>query len=222
VTISSRPKQLNTSLRLVLTDVACSRGERRLFVGLSFGLDNGEALTVTGPNGVGKTTLLRLIAGFGRPDAGTIALEGTNDAALPQAIHFVGHRDGLKGALSVRENLALAPAFYGGGGASVAEAAARLDLTPLLDLPVAVLSAGQRRRAALARLLAAERPVWLLDEPTAALDAASSGSVGALLGEHVARGGIAIAATHLALGIRARELAFDAAGGHVHAGDRDK
>jgi heme exporter protein A len=205
---------LNIPLRILVSDLACSRGGRRLFGRLGFRLEQGEAMLVTGPNGIGKTTLLRALAGFVRPDAGVIAVEGAGeDAALPQLSHFVGHRDGLKAALTVRENLALAPALLGGAGALVAEAAERLDLLRLLDLPAGVLSAGQRRRTALARLLVARRPVWLLDEPTSALDAASQGAVAKLMAEHVAAGGILIAATHLPLGLpNARDLAFDAAG----------
>ncbi len=209
---------MNTSLRLTVTDLACGRGERLLFEGLNFSLGVGEALVVTGPNGVGKTTLLRAIAGFAPALAGTVALEGAEDGALPRSIHFLGHRDGLKAALSVRENLALAPALLGAGGLDIAEAADKLALSPLLDLPVGVLSAGQRRRAALARLLAAARPVWLLDEPTAALDAASQAMAARLIDAHAAGGGMVIAATHLALGVAARELAFDAAGGHALRG----
>ncbi len=169
-------------------------------------------MLVTGPNGVGKTTLLRALAGFVRPDEGAIQVEG-EDMGLPQLSHFVGHRDGLKAALTVRENLALAPALLGGTGATVMEAAERLDLLRLLDLPAGVLSAGQRRRTALARLLVARRPVWLLDEPTSALDTVSQGAAAALMAEHVAAGGIVIAATHLPLGLpNARDLAFDTAG----------
>jgi heme exporter protein A len=200
---------LNTSLRIFVSDLACSRGERRLFQGLGFMLDSGEAMVVTGPNGVGKTTLLRALAGFVRPDKGSIKLEGTTeDIPMAEASHFVGHRDGLKGALTVRENLELAPALLGSRGIAAGEAAARLNLMPLLDLPVAVLSAGQRRRAALARLLVAERPIWLLDEPTAALDAASSVLVETMLRDHASSGGIVIATTHLPLHLSADELAF--------------
>lgn len=207
---------MNTKLCLTVSDLALSRGERRLVDGLSFSVTGGEALAVTGPNGAGKTTLLRALAGFVRPDAGRIALAGAGpDDDHGTALHFIGHRDGLKGALSLRETLAFAPALMGGNGDPLAHAAGRLALTPLLDLPVAVLSAGQRRRAALARLLVVRRPVWLLDEPTAALDADSTSIVAGLIAEHLASGGIAIAATHLHLGIRARELALDAVGGYA-------
>jgi heme exporter protein A len=204
---------LQSLIRLTVTDLACSRGGRRLFERLSFALGGGEALVVTGPNGVGKTTLIRALAGFVRPDSGAIRLDGTDaETALPQAAHVIGHRDGLRGALTVRENLALAPSLLGGSGASAPDAAERLALGRLLDLPVGVLSAGQRRRVALARLLVAPRPLWLLDEPTAALDAASQEAVAAIMTEHAAKGGIVIAATHLLLGVGARELAFAADG----------
>jgi heme exporter protein A len=206
-------------LRLHVRDLGCSRGERRLFGGLAFAVESGDALVVTGPNGSGKTTLLRIIAGFMPPEAGRVTLEGgPEDMALLHVLHFVGHRDGLKAALTVRENLALAPALLGQQGMPVADAAERLELTRLLDLPVSVLSAGQRRRTALARLLVAERPLWLLDEPTAALDTRSQGLVAAILENHVRAGGMVIAATHLPLGITSAELRFDADGSHAIEG----
>jgi heme exporter protein A len=210
---------LTTPLRLTASNLAAARGGFRLFEGLSFALSGGEALAVTGPNGVGKTTLLRLIAGFIAPEEGSLALEGAGpDAALPESLHFLGHRDGLKGALTVRENLGFAMSLGGEAGEPIAAIADRLNLKRLLDLPTSVLSAGQRRRAAFARLLAVQRRIWLLDEPTAALDAASSELVAGLIRDHLAGGGLAIAATHLPLGVRASELAFDAAGGFVLRG----
>ena len=201
-------------LCLVVDDLACRRGERLLFQRLGFRLGAGEALVVTGPNGVGKTTLLRAIAGFAPPEAGTIRLGGAGeDFGLAQAAHFLGHRDGLRAALTVRENLAFAPALLGEAGFSIEKAARRLDLFRLLDLPVGVLSAGQRRRAALARLLVARRPIWLLDEPTAALDAGSQAEAAAVMAEHAAAGGVVVAATHLPLAVPGlRELAFDSGG----------
>jgi heme exporter protein A len=206
---------LNTSLRLVVRDLACSRSERLLIQGLSFSLGQGEALVVTGPNGAGKTTLLRVLAGFIPQDAGTITLEGMEEGvSLAQSVHFVGHRDGLRAALTVRENLGLAPLLFGQPGASVSDAATQLNLTALLDLPVGVLSAGQRRRTALARLLVSRRPVWLLDEPTAALDTASQAMVAALITAHVEGGGIVVAATHLDLGVKARVLMIGSDGSH--------
>lgn len=204
---------MNKSLRLVVSGLACQRGERLLFEGLDFALRAGEAMALTGPNGVGKTTLLRAILGFLPPLAGQIRLEGGEaEAAVADHAHWLGHRDGLKAALTVRENLAFAAALLGGGDGLAPEAAAeRLALRPLLDLPVGALSAGQRRRAALARLLAAPRPLWLLDEPTAALDAASQALVAGLIADHAAAGGLVLAATHLPLGLAARELRLEAA-----------
>ena len=207
---------LNTSLRLVVRDLACSRSERLLIQGLSFSLGSGEALVVKGPNGAGKTTLLRVLAGFIPHDAGTILMEGMEDGiSLAQSVHFVGLRDALRAALTVCENLELAPLLFGQPGASVVDTATQLNLTALLDLPVGVLSAGQRRRTALARLLVSRRPVWLLDEPTSALDTASQEMLAALITAHVGSGGIAIAATHLNLGLEARELVVQGDGSHV-------
>ncbi len=207
---------MNASLRLVVRDLACSRSEHLLIEGLSFSLGRGEALVITGPNGAGKTTLLRVLAGFIPHDAGTIMLEGVeDDTSLAQSVHFVGHRDGLRGALTVRENLELAQSLFGQPGASVPEAATHLNLTALLDLSVGVLSAGQRRRTALARLLVSRRPVWLLDEPTSALDTASQAMVAALITAHLGSGGIVMVATHLDLGVKARGLAVQGDGSHV-------
>ncbi|MCA0317540.1 MAG: heme ABC exporter ATP-binding protein CcmA [Proteobacteria bacterium] len=197
--------------RLVATDLTCRRGGRTVFHGLSFAASGGEAVQVTGPNGSGKSSLLRLIAGLVPADEGTVALEGGDpEAAIGEQAHYCGHQDAFKPSLTVAENLDFWTAFLGGGG-EVRPALARLGLDHLADLPAGYLSAGQRRRLALARLLTAKRPLWLLDEPTAALDAASQKLLAAIMAEHVAAGGVLLAATHMPLGIAARELALGAA-----------
>ena len=172
-----------------------------VFSGLSFGLAGGELLAVTGPNGAGKSTLLRLVAGLLRPAAGTIGLEPSDDAGLVGQVHYLGHLDALKPCLTVRQNLEFWRRLWAGTDAAAALAAVGLE--DLADLPAGVLSAGQRRRVALARLLVAQRPVWLLDEPATALDAAAEGRLGRLIAGHLAAGGLAIAATHRDLPVRA-------------------
>jgi heme exporter protein A len=188
-------------MRLAVSALHCRRGERVVLSNLSFAVSAGEALAVAGPNGAGKTTLLRALAGLVRPSQGTIKLDGGEaDTTLPEQCHFASHRDPLKAALSVAENLRFWTAFYGGGaGAGISQALAAFGLGALADLPAGYLSAGQRRRLSLARLLAVQRPVWLLDEPTAALDADGQMLLGAAVGAHLAGGGIIVAATHAPL-----------------------
>jgi heme exporter protein A len=198
-------------LRLVATDLTCRRGGRTVFHGLSFAAGAGEAVQVTGPNGAGKSSLLRLVAGLVPADEGSLVLEGGDgEAAIGEQAHYCGHQDAFKPSLTVAENLAFWTSFLGGSG-ETRPALARLGLDHLADLPAGYLSAGQRRRLALTRLLTVPRPLWLLDEPTAALDAASQKLLAAIMAEHVAGGGILIAATHMPLGIAARELALGAA-----------
>jgi len=188
-------------MRLLIEDLACVRGERRLFDSLGFTVAAGEAAVVTGPNGAGKSSLLRLIAGLLWPAGGRILLEGSEgNGPLGASVHFVGHLDGVKGALTVRENLEFTRALLGGEAAATDAALARLGLSTLASLPARMLSAGQKRRLALARLLAAKRPLWLLDEPASALDAEGQETFAALAEEHLARGGIVVAATHTPLG----------------------
>ena len=183
------------------------RGGREVFSGLDFAAAAGEALAVTGRNGSGKTSLLRLIAGLLVPAGGSIALEGGGpEFTLPEQAHYLGHRDALKPALSVAENLAFWRDFLGGEQADPAGALKQVGIDHAADLPAAFLSAGQRRRLSLARLLAVRRPVWLLDEPTTALDAAGQAMFVGLMRDHLARGGLIVAATHAALGVEAREL----------------
>ena len=194
-------------MRLSGRGVTCVRGGRNVFSGLDFATSSGEVLAVTGANGSGKTSLLRLIAGLLLPAEGSIALEGgAGELTLPEQAHYLGHRDALKPALSVMENLLFWRDFLGG---EVFEAGASLKAVALdhaAHLPAAYLSAGQRRRLSLARLLAVRRPVWLLDEPTAALDAAGQELFAGLMRDHLARGGLIVAATHTPLGIETREL----------------
>lgn len=188
--------------------LALRRGGRLLFEGLDLACAAGEAVALTGANGAGKTSLLRAVAGLLRPDAGEIRFR---PEAEPQGlVHLAGHQDGLKPARTAREELAFWSRWAGGSRASVQAAAERLGLVPLLDLEVRRLSAGQRRRLALARLVAAPRPVWLLDEPAAPLDAAWRGRLGELIAEHLAAGGLVLAAVHDPLPVPAREARIGA------------
>ena len=194
-------------MRLSGRGVRCVRGGREIFSGLDFEASSGEALAVTGPNGAGKTSLLRLIAGLLTMAGGSVDLEGGEaELTLPEQAHYLGHRDALKPALSVLENLSFWRDFLGGAAFDAAESLAAVGLDHAGHLPAAYLSAGQRRRLSIARLLAVRRPIWLLDEPTNALDAAGQGLFATLMGDHLARGGLIVAATHAPLGILAREL----------------
>jgi heme exporter protein A len=194
-------------MRLSGRGVRCVRGGREVFSGLDFEASSGEALAVVGPNGSGKTSLLRLIAGLLAVAGGSIALDGGEDElTLAEQSHYLGHRDALKPALSVSENLRFWRDFLGGATSDRAESLAIVELDHAAHLPAAYLSAGQRRRLSIARLLTVWRPVWLLDEPTNALDTAGQKLFSTLMGDHLARGGLIIAATHLPLGIAARSL----------------
>ncbi|QOZ50235.1 heme ABC exporter ATP-binding protein CcmA [Bradyrhizobium sp. CCBAU 53338] len=187
--------------------VVCVRGGREVFSGLDFEAVSGEAVAVVGRNGAGKTSLLRLIAGLLMPAGGTIVLHGGDtDMTLPEQCHYLGHRDALKPALSVAENLSFWAEFLGGVRCDATESLATVGLDHATHLPAAFLSAGQRRRLSLARLLTVRRPVWLLDEPTTALDAAGQEMFSGLMRDHLAHGGLIIAATHGPLGIESREL----------------
>ena len=194
-------------MQLIAENLALERGGRRIVEGLSFRVAAGEVLVLTGPNGAGKSTLIRGIAGFLPAAEGSIRLEGgAAEAEIAEQSHFVGHRDGVKGALSVRENAAFT-SYYLGDGGDVTPVLERLGLDALAEVPAAYLSAGQRRRLGLARLLLARRPLWLLDEPTVSLDAASVATLAGIVKEHLAGGGLVVAATHTPLGLDgAREL----------------
>jgi heme exporter protein A len=185
-------------MRLLAKKLAAERGGRRLFDNLSFTLEPGTLTTLTGPNGSGKTSLLRLIAGLGDKLSGTLTLQG-GDPELPigAQAHYVAHQEALKLALTARENLEFWATFFGAG--NVAEALNCFALQPLADHPAAWCSEGQRRRLALARLALCHRPIWLLDEPTVGLDTASQTRLSGLMSRFLAQGGIVLAATHVPL-----------------------
>ncbi|MSO91334.1 MAG: heme ABC exporter ATP-binding protein CcmA [Acetobacteraceae bacterium] len=181
---------------LLVEQLAVIRGERLVFDYVSFGVPAGGALLLVGPNGSGKSTLLRVLAGLKRADAGRVLWDGTDVGRDPgtraPGLAYVGHQDAVKPGLTVAENF-----FH--PRKNVIAALAAMGLDALADMPARMLSAGQRRRLALARLLARPARLWLLDEPTLGLDAASVDRFGAMAAAHRAHGGIVVAATHLPL-----------------------
>ena len=200
---------------LTVEALALKRGERLLLQDFGFAVGAGEAVALTGPNGAGKTSLLRAIAGFIAPLAGWISFEGVDGALEPAEArctdtHLIGHQDGLKGGRTARDELDFAVEWTGGDATGAEAAAETLGLTPLLDLAVRHLSAGQRRRLALARLIASPRTLWLLDEPLAPLDAKNRARFGELLAAHLASGGLALIAAHDPLPVAARTLEIGA------------
>lgn len=195
-------------IRLEAENLSARRGEDLIFVNVSFTLAAGEALLLTGRNGSGKSTLLRVVAGLLRPETGrAVCLSGADSEIWPagEFSHYLGHRNGMKRELTVAENLSFWKSFLGDidGGQSldVEEAAAAVELTGITHLPYDYLSAGQQRRFAMARLLVAYRPIWILDEPTAALDRRSDAMFEDLVQRHRQAGGIVLAATHQPLGL---------------------
>lgn len=195
-------------MRLVGTDLACVRGGRLVFAGVSFAVPGGEALAVTGPNGAGKSSLLRTLAGLLRLASGRLEFSGgADDVPLGEQVHYLGHLDALKPSLTVTENLAFWLRYLGTGEDKAAAALDAVGLEGVARLPAGYLSAGQRRRLSIARLVGVKRPVWLLDEPTTALDLASQDRLAALMRDHLAGGGIIIAAAHGGIGLeRTQEL----------------
>jgi heme exporter protein A len=188
-------------ITLLAHEIGCRRGGRLLFSGLSFSLRGGEALLVTGPNGAGKTSLLRQIAGILPLDGGRVEA-GDAPMPLPELCHYVGHANALKATLSPRENVRFWADFLEGRSGSAEEAMERFGLAPIADLPAGLLSAGQKRRLSLLRLFAAKRPIWLLDEPSVSLDAASVSALEGAIKAHLSQGGIAIVASHIPLKLR--------------------
>jgi heme exporter protein A len=197
-------------MKLIAEKLCAKRGGRILFAGISFSVDAGAALLVTGPNGAGKTTLLRSLAGFLPLEAGEVRLDGTGaDMSIAEQCHYVGHANAVKPSLTVAENAAFWTGFLGGSGAPdrLGRALDAFGLTALRDIPAGYLSAGQRRRAGLMRLMLADRPLWLLDEPTSSLDAAAQAALADVANRHLAAGGLVVAATHLPLNLAsAQEL----------------
>jgi heme exporter protein A len=187
-------------MRLMGKGLAAERGHRPVFSGVDFSAASGELLAVTGPNGAGKTTLLRLIAGLIRPIAGTIVLEGGDgELSTGQQAHLIGHQLEVKPSLSVAENLRFWSEFL--GGETLEAGLEGFGLERVAGFPAGVLSAGQRRRLLLARLLVAQRQIWLLDEPTNGLDQASRKRLAQHMQAHLDAGGLIIAATHGELGV---------------------
>ena len=203
-------------MRIVVENLACRRSGRLVFAGVSFVVAAGEALVLTGRNGAGKSSLLSILAGRLGADAGALRADGIGERTITECTHLVGHRDGLKDALTAEENLSFARDILGAPALSPFEALETVGLIHAAPLPVAYLSAGQRRRVAIARLLVAHRPIWLLDEPTAALDAAAQEILLHLMTAHLADGGLIVAATHAPLPIGgAKELRLDHAASSV-------
>lgn len=198
-------------MRLTGEKLACRRAGRTVFRDVGFSVGAGEALALRGRNGAGKTSLLRLVAGLLPAAAGSLVLEGGRaGATIGEQCHFLGHQAGIKPVLTVRENLDFWVGFHGGAGAP-AEALEAVGIGALASLPARHLSAGQQRRLALAVLAAAARPLWLLDEPTTALDAEGAAMLKGLMDRHLAGGGIIIAATHADIGTAGRVLTLEAA-----------
>jgi heme exporter protein A len=199
-------------MRLTAENLSAHRGEDLIFSNISFNLTRGEALVLTGRNGSGKSTLLRVVAGLIRPAAGQVewlAKDGQKGVSAAEACHYLGHRNAMKPELTVAENLAFWRDFLrdmeGGSGVTIGEAADMVELDALLHLPFGYLSAGQQRRMAFAKLLVAYRPVWILDEPTAALDTSAEALFARLIRAHLDAGGIVLAATHQPLDFEATQ-----------------
>ncbi len=198
-------------MRLTAVELHCHRGGRDVFIGVSFAVSSGEALTVTGRNGAGKSSLLRTVAGLLHSAQGRITLDGGDpELSIGEQAHYLGHQDAIKPSLSVAENLRFWADFLGAPSGDVREPLAQVGLDALAALPAAYLSAGQRRRLSIARLVTAKRPIWLLDEPTSALDATAQTRLAELMRAHLGGGGLIVAAAHGPIGLeKTSELRLD-------------
>ncbi len=211
--ISGVREQLRVITRVSAENLSVARGGRVLFTGLGFTVGAGEAVALIGANGSGKTSLLRAIAGMIRPEAGAVAFTGPAgpleaEEARSRGLHLMGHQDGLKPTRTAGEELDFHARWTGGTDAAIAAAIEQLELKALQALETRKLSAGQRRRLTLARLVASPRSLWLLDEPLAPLDARWRERIGALMAEHLAGGGLIIAAVHDPLPVPSREVSL--------------
>jgi heme exporter protein A len=187
-------------MKLVVENLTCRRGLRTIFEDLSFELEAAKGLLLTGANGSGKTTLLRMLAGFIEPAGGTIRLDGGDaERELAEQCHYVGHHNGIKNSFTVKENLEFLGEYLDGDHFD--EALDTFRLRGLEDIPAGIMSAGQKRRLGLARLILIKRPVWFLDEPSVSLDVQSVEILAGVVSSHIEQGGLAIAATHVPLGL---------------------
>lgn len=197
---------------LEVSNLACSRGDHRLFSGLSFAVHSGQIMQIQGANGSGKTSLLRTLCGFIHPDEGKIAWEGTDVRDLAEdyfaRVLYLGHLNAIKDELSALENLQISAGLSGAklGESDAIAALRRLGLKGRERLPAKVLSQGQRRRVALARLLVSDAQLWILDEPLTALDVNAVALIGELLDEHLAKQGMVIFTTHQPLSVSGAEM----------------
>ena len=210
-----KDSQMLSGMRI--DNLALTRGERPLFKGLCAEISAGQAVALTGANGAGKTSLLRAVAGFIRPDSGVVRFignEGELDAeeAHRNHIHLLGHQEGLKPTRTARQEFEFQARYLGGNAEAVARAIQKLNLAPLLDLETRKLSAGQKRRLSFARLLAAPRSLWLLDEPLAPLDEIWRGNIATLMADHLSSGGMILAAVHDPLPVASTPLSLGGLG----------